>query len=201
MARTSKKVGRHSRDGWQTIMVDHVRPDQLISWLNSKAGTRANAPVARIIELLQNQRDQRLLATARTDAERQRIASLITPISPRVPDELHELLFQYWVSPLLVFSNDGNPQLVYRTTPKARGKVDLGEIAAVMCVMHLGLRDEFERVRKCSCGKFFFARRLDQLYCTTTCRVKYHQSSAQFKAKRRKYQREWYHLKKSGKVK
>jgi len=65
-----------------------------------------------------------------------------------------------------------------------------------MGLTHLALRDELDRVRRCRCGKYFFARRLDQVYCRTKCRVLYHQSSPEFKVKRRKYQREWYHLQK-----
>jgi len=84
---------------------------------------------------------------------------------------------------------------------EARTGVEPDEIGAVMCVINLGARDELGDVRQCKCKRYFLARRTDQLYCSTKCRVRYHQSSDEFKAKRREYLREWYRLKKSGKVK
>jgi hypothetical protein len=181
---------------------DMTNPEHLVSWLNATVGINQkgqNARVSRIIELLQKERAIKCLANSRTDAEGQRLARLISSVSDS-PLELNDLLLRYWVSPRLMFFEEG-PRIVYFSTAKTRGKVHLGEIGAVMSVMNLGSRDELDRVRKCHCGKYFFARRLDQLYCSTKCRVRYHQSSAEFKTKRRRYQRNWYHLKKSGKVK
>ena len=181
------------------LIADATSPERLVSWLNGTAGTSSNARVSRLIDLLQKERAIHSLASSRTGAERARAAGLITSISES-PHELDDLLLRYWVSPRLMFLEDG-PQIIYFSTSKTRGKVEMGEIGAVMCVTYLGLRDELDRIRKCQCGKYFFAHRLDQLYCQTKCRVRYHQSTAEFKTRRRKYQREWYHLKKSGKVK
>ncbi|MGA8734345.1 MAG: hypothetical protein WB558_10530 [Terriglobales bacterium] len=181
------------------IIADGTSPERLVSWLNGTAGTSSNDRVSRIIELLQKERAIHSLASSRTGAERQRAARLIASISES-PLELNDLLLRYWVSPRLMFLEDG-PQITYFSTGKTRDTVEMGEIGAVMCVTYLGSRDELDRVRKCQCGKYFLAHRLDQLYCQTKCRVRYHQSTDDFKAKRRKYQREWYHLKKSGKVK
>jgi hypothetical protein len=176
-----------------------ANPEALVPWLNATVGSIKNARVSRIIELLQEERAVQTLSKSRTDAERQRLSRLITSGS-KSPFELNELLLRYRVSPRLMFVEDG-PCIVYFSTKKARGRIAIGEIGAVMAVMHLGLRDELDRVRKCHCETYFFARRIDQIYCSPECRVRYHQSSAEFRAKRRKYQQEWYHLKKSGKVK
>jgi hypothetical protein len=199
-AKTTKNIWEEWASRRKLIIIaGDMRPEDLVSWLNATAGKRSTARVSRIIQLLQRECAIRSLNSSRTDAERLRAAKLITSISES-PLELDNLLLRYWVSPRLIFLEDG-PQIFYFSTRKTRDKVEMGEIAAVMCVTYLGSRDELDRIRKCSCGKYFFARRLDQLYCQTKCRVRYHQSAADFKAKRRRYQREWYHLKKSGKVK
>ena len=58
------------------------------------------------------------------------------------------------------------------------------------------------RVRTCEqCTTWYFARFSLQRFCTDSCRGKHFSGSDSFKAHRRKYMREWYHLKKSGKVK
>ena len=182
------------------ILAEGATPDRLIPWLNRTPGTAANRRVSRIIELLQKERAvtlYRSLARSCTDAERLRLARLIAHVSES-PFELNELLLRYWVSPRLMFLDKG-PLTVYFFTAKTRHRVEMGEIGAVMCLTHLG--NDIDRVRKCNCTKYFLARRLDQVYCSTKCRVRYHQSSIEFKVKRREYQRAWYHLKKSGKVK
>ena len=49
------------------------------------------------------------------------------------------------------------------------------------------------KVRRCKqCMAWFFARRSDQQFCKPWCQRKYFQSSEEFKAKRRKYMREYY---------
>jgi hypothetical protein len=55
------------------------------------------------------------------------------------------------------------------------------------------------KLLKCRCGKFFLARRIDQRHCSTNCRVREHQSSDEFKEKRRIYDRRHY-AKKTGRM-
>lgn len=76
------------------------------------------------------------------------------------------------------------------------------ESNGVMYVLKLAEKGEIDSVRHCRCGKFFTAKRVDQVHCSTRCRVNEHQSSDEFKAKRRKADRERYRLhKKLGAVK
>lgn len=187
-----------------------VSPDGLVYWLNKTPGTPKNARVARITQLLQAQRAVSKLPGAQTDAERQRFLKLMTSTSAsrsksasRSGFELEDLLGRYWVSPRVYF-REGQPVMIYHTTNlngEAKYRIEPDEIAAAMAVLQLALRDELDRIRKCSCGKFYLARRLDQLYCCTKCRVREHQSSEEFRAKRRVYLRNLYRLKKSGRVK
>ena len=177
-------------------------PEQLISWLNAGRTSHAKRRVTRVVQLLQQQQSLARLTTAKTDAERQRHLQRIQgPLSGN-PLELDDLLARYWLSPRVFFFEPG-PRMLYATTNtqgKQIAKVDRDEIAAAMCVLRLAVREELDRVRKCDCDNFFLARRLDQIHCSTNCRIRHHQSSEDFKAKRRKYLREWYRLKKSGKV-
>jgi len=185
------------------LLASENTPEQVISWLNAGRKSPAKSRITRIIQLLRQQKALASLGEAKTDAERLRQLRLVKFVSGSSPLELDDLLARYWVSPRVLFFREG-PRMLYATTDthgKPKEKIERNEIAAAMCVMHLAVRDELDRVRKCDCGKFFLARRLDQLYCSTKCRVRYHQSSEEFKAKRRKYLREWYRLKKSGKVK
>jgi len=173
-------------------------PDQVISWFNTGRKSPAKSRIARIIQLLQQQRALVSFDSAKTDAERQRQLRLVRSVSGN-PLELDDLLARYWVSPRVIFFPKG-PRMLYATTDpsgKPRDKIGTDEIAAAMCVMHLAVRDELDRFRKCDCGKFFLAGRLDQIYCSTNCRVRYYQSSEEFKAKRRKYLRDLYRLKKA----
>ncbi len=49
------------------------------------------------------------------------------------------------------------------------------------------------RVRKCmQCKTWFFAGRSDQKFCKPSCQRKFLESSAEFKANRRKYMRDYY---------
>ncbi len=71
----------------------------------------------------------------------------------------------------------------------------------VMYALKLAERGEISSVRRCYCGKFFAAKRVDHGHCSTRCRVNEHQSSEEFKAKRRVADKERYRLHREGKVK
>lgn len=71
----------------------------------------------------------------------------------------------------------------------------------VMYALKLAERGEISLVRHCYCGKFFAAKRVDHAHCSTRCRVNEHQSSEEFKAKRRRADRDRYRLHREGKVK
>lgn len=58
------------------------------------------------------------------------------------------------------------------------------------------------RIRKCQqCSKWYFARFSHQEFCSGVCRAKRHAGTEAFKERRRKYMRDYYRLKQSGKVK
>jgi len=180
-------------------------PTQLADWLNRTAGTDRGARVTRIIQLLQKQRALQSLAGLGSEADRRRLIEIVNGTNEDYStDELGDLCGRYWVSPRLLFTSEG-PRVFYVSTDaklKTRNHVDPEELAAAIYVIQqLGtMGDELDRIRKCFCGKFYYANRIDKHYCGTACRVRQHQSSPEFKAERRQKLREYYELKKSGKV-
>jgi hypothetical protein len=180
-------------------------PGQLADWLNHTARTEPGARVWRIVQLLKKRRAIQALAGTGSEADRLRLVEIINEVNEDYSkDELDDLCDRYWVSLRLRFTKDG-PRMQYVMTDakgKTRYDVDPSELAAGIYVIQLGvMADELDRIRRCFCGKFYYAKRIDTQYCSTTCRVRHHQSSPEFKAERRKKLREYYQLKKSGKVK
>ena len=84
--------------------------------------------------------------------------------------------------------------------PAANDYID-GETLAVHHLVELAKKDVADRVRKCECGLRFFARLPAQRFHEDVCRVRFWEQSAERQARRREKAREYYHLKKSGKVK
>ena len=115
--------------------------------------------------------------------------------------ELNEGLSRYRVIPQIHPIGDG-PLLYFRSyKPNDGYGQEQYEIGAVMCALQLADRNQIDDVRERSCGTFFVAGRIDKSHCSTKCRVKAHQSSEEFKAKRREADRERYRLHRDGKVK
>jgi len=69
-------------------------------------------------------------------------------------------------------------------------------------VLELVFQKAILKVRTCQqCGTWYFARFDHQAFCSEGCRLKRHASTESFKERRRQYMKDYYHLKKSGKVK
>jgi hypothetical protein len=75
-----------------------------------------------------------------------------------------------------------------------------GETLAVHHVVELAKQGLVGKVRKCDCGKYFFARLPSQRFHGKECRVQFWEKSPERKARRREKAREYYNLHKSGKV-
>jgi hypothetical protein len=113
--------------------------------------------------------------------------------------ELNQLLSRYQIAPQI--DPIGISPKIYFFAPRQTNGED-AERATVMSVLELAERNELASVGSCRCGRFFLARRSDQRHCSANCRVKEHQSSEEFKAERRKRDRERYqYLHRGGKVK
>jgi hypothetical protein len=171
--------------------------EELVETLNGNKLPAANKTrLIRVIQLLK--RRQEVISQVRPepgDLERSRAF-----LEQFVRDafELNEMLLRYNVSPQID---------LYALTPRVSywppdlskcSRAEVEENMAVMRSLQLGERDELDSVRDCKCGKFFLATRIDQQYCSAACRVKSHQSSEEFKAKRRKADRDRYKLHQRG---
>ena len=181
-------------------------PDTLVRWLNgdlsptrsylSKAAEASRDRVLALIKAI-NHADE-LLRTA-TDYERdywhnppKAVARALREIEDRLSLYPHqpyaEILWQY-----------GKHELGF--TQFLGGDAPSGERVAVSQLVHLAETKRLPLLRQCACEKWFFARREDQKACSPACRHKSYEQTEAFKAKRRAYMREYYALKKSGKVK
>jgi len=154
--------------------------------------------VLRIIGLLRTRRwyMSRLLQSDPATLESKQTVSLMEVLLSDA-DTLNAMLQRYTLAPQ-VNPIQRVPSLMYIPTDEVLNGL---EAATVMRILHLAERDDLDRVRDCNCGRFFLAGRIDQQHCSVACRVKAHQSSDEFKAKRRIAERERYKLKRSGKVK
>ena len=81
------------------------------------------------------------------------------------------------------------------------GKRPAGESVAAHGIVEIARAGLLDRVNRCDCGNWFFARFRHQRSCSASCRRNLYEKTEAFKAKRRKYMRKYYRLKSSGKVK
>ena len=65
--------------------------------------------------------------------------------------------------------------------------IDFDEEDAILRIMDLAREGILSRVRRCSCGDWFFAKFSHQKFCCTRCQQDYYRSSEEYRAKRRLY--------------
>jgi hypothetical protein len=172
-------------------------PDALVELLNgSKLSGPSTERVRHIIQILQARQEYMPRLMRGEFCEQKHFEPLVKALLGDAL-ELNALLGRYRMFPQI------DPIGVYPTIyyfPQNASDEE-AEHTAVMGVLELAKRDELDRVKHCSCDRFFVPGRIDQRHCSTACRVKEHQSSEEFKAKRRKADRERYRLHKRGAVK
>ncbi len=141
-----------------------------------------------IIQLLRIQKECERLAT-RLDPRDQVGANKYAAALLKFNLELNERLVCYKVTPQIIPA--GTPTLYFLSAEwSSQSPEENAEVSAVMCVLQLVQQSHTDNLRACLCGTFFVAGRIDQQHCSTKCRVKAHQSSEEFKAKRREADRE-----------
>lgn len=203
MAETTAAVGEERVTKLVESLRDKSVPptvaEELVETLNgSNLDAESRSRVLQILQMLQT-RQRYTSGLLRGDfgdwKSRQTVALLEVLLDDAFT--LNELLLRYRLSPQI------GPLRKITTLSFVPSDEDssVAESSAVMRALQLAERDELDCVRKCKCGKFFLAGRIDQYHCSTACRVKAHQSSEEFKAKRRASERERYKLKRAGRVK
>jgi hypothetical protein len=183
-------------------------PSALLWWLNNLTGDdqgplgkATKASRARVSHLLREINEtSAMLATADVetpdfdffDFEHQ-------TISPRV-HHIQQLLDDYpkWPSVEIAYKDDATVLNIEDGSGRGR---PLGEQLAVWDIVRLTNSGDLKRVRQCECAKWYYAKRPEQRACSARCRHKIYEQTDHFKANRRKYMREYYALKQSGKVK
>lgn len=189
---------------------DHKSPptlsEVLVELLNGEALTsRSKERVERMMQLFRMRKgyESQIFTRIRSKGKAavgDLMIGLLIDSAVDTTSELNDLLLHYAVVPQ--FHPVGEASTLYylpgdsNFSPEKRV-----EVGAVMCAVQLAERNQIQNVRQCSCGTFFVAGRIDQNYCSVKCRVKSHQSSEEFKAKRREADRERYRLHHDGKVK
>jgi hypothetical protein len=184
----------HDRNKTQRSYFGESAAEPLLRWLNVTTvgghGAQARARVEELIVSIRN-----LQESARDGSKRQPSRKFIAQ--------------QTKVNVSL-----GNYQLIQRvdcTCPPALewtlvGDHDLsrdfipGEASAVVLIVELAKLDRLERIRKCDCGRYFFARLPAQRFHDNECRERFWESSPDRQQRRREKAREYYYLHKSGKV-
>src|SRR5713226_2098388 len=112
----AEKDGVLSRE--RAAWVSDISPEKLVEFLNSAQDSPAMLRVKQIIRLLQRHRATQNLWKGKTDAERERTVKIVASLSEPSVD-LDELLSRYWVSPRVVFHEQGSTML-YVTTRKGK---------------------------------------------------------------------------------
>jgi hypothetical protein len=112
---------------------------------------------------------------------------------------VERLISRYPSWPTLGLDKEGN--LSFGRLSSRLKRADEEEAEAALAVMSLAEANELIRLRRCLCGRWFFACRKAQRSCSANCRHKLYEQTEGFKAKRRKYMQRYYRLQRSGKVK
>ena len=77
----------------------------------------------------------------------------------------------------------------------------VSENIVVQWLIRLTSEHLLDRIRRCVCGKWFFAARNQRKSCSAKCRHKLYEQTEDYRQRRRKYMREYYRSQLSRKVK
>jgi hypothetical protein len=174
----------------------------LVELLNGNTLTATSKQrVERIIQLLRFQRGYESQLTTRLRLRDQVASDLYVTSLIECNIELNRRLMTYNVIPQIHPLGTAPTLYFLPAQSKGHSPEKEAEVGAVMCALQLAQQSQIDNVRECLCGTFFVAGRIDQNHCSVKCRMKAHQSSEEFKAKRREADRNRYQLHRDGKVK
>lgn len=113
-------------------------------------------------------------------------------------DEANNLLKKIRIRPQ--FSTDAEGRSLEVAMEAASNREFSDTVAdAFLTVTQLVERKELDMLRRCDCGKWYFASRSDQKSCSATCRQRRHANSPEFRATRRAYRKTLAEMKKTPK--
>ncbi len=173
----------------------------LVGWLNDSSARKverkqqaARGRIASLVDLA-GLITSHLAAAGKRDISEKLPADLQSHL-----DELNRRMMRDY-PPSMLFLIEPRNQLTLTYTVSQNPSDTAGEGLAARAVFLLAQRGSLDRVRRCICKKWFFAGRSDMRVCSAKCRHKLYEQTPEFKAKRRKYMRDYYRITTSGKVK
>ena len=175
---------------------EEARP--LLEWLNQPIKDRARQNVGEILEIF-------CYLQERASPKRNSANAYSKEDLNNSNNRLSDLLREYKYYPMLLPLGSRSGCYWYpvpRGSKYARGwAAEYDDANAVYHLAQLAKADLLNQLKKCSCGRWLFARFSHQRFCSAQCREKEFRSSPEWKEYRRKKAREYYQLHKSGKVK
>jgi hypothetical protein len=173
----------------------------LLEWLNQPAKDRGRQRVREILEVFSH-----LQKGWTVDRSKDSVRAYYTGQDhTKSIERLQKLLQEYKYFPMF-FPLGSISQSHWFPVPRGNKyshgwAIDYDDSNAVLDMAQLADADLLNRLKKCICGRWMFARFSHQRFCSVKCREKEFRSSPEWKAYRRKKAREYYQLHKSGKVK
>jgi len=189
----------------ETLFIENWRAN-VLGWLNGRLPKRyCSAPARRRVEQLiaSLQTLSRAVPHFKTVSEepsndpfRKTVVQMPTEACTAV-ELIQKLMRRYPSWPSLGW-NKNNVEFGHVFSYLRRSEEE--EAEAALAVMSLAEVSELSPLMRCLCGRWFFARRRNQRSCSPQCRHKLYEQTDKYKAKRRKYMKGYYRLKRSGKV-
>jgi hypothetical protein len=173
------KLTIHDRKQGSRKYSGEVEAAPLLDWLNSRGGhlrQQAKAEIERAMVLI-------LSVYKAENAQRDQ-------------KELNEWLLQYTFTNRL---DSGKSGLIWSLSVNADLARDYvrGESESVARIVELAKLGVLERIRKCDCGMYFFARFSRQRFHANECTVRFWEASPARKEQKRKKAKEYYYLHKN----
>jgi hypothetical protein len=168
----------------------------LLSWLNSENPSdkrrHARAKVERGMELIRS-----LYEMAENSARREPSKEFL-----RRQQELNEWLLEFeFVNGLYSEKSSGLTWKLNNSADLTERDYVSGEADAVVRVVELAKMGVLGKIRKCECGRYFFARFSKQRFHEDGCRERFWEASPIRKEQKRKNAREYYYLQTNKNVK
>jgi predicted RNA-binding Zn ribbon-like protein len=169
------------------LLLVEIAVENVIDYLNEtedycQESEKSRQRVRELIENLKILTSQEVVATARS---RKKFSKEIRFAIDAVDKELDE----YPATPALNWSPEGQLSFGHDFKKTRKGAEHLP--GAAYSAMKLAEMGQVHQVRQCICGRWFFARTQNQKSCSSKCRHKLYERTAENRARRREYMRDY----------
>lgn len=118
----------------------------------------------------------------------------------RAQTKVNVILADYLFAQTIDYATPGTLRWTLKSSHDLALNFVPGEAEAVACAVDLARQGVLGKVRKCDCGKYFFARTREQRFHATSCREAFWENSEERKRQKRDKAKDYYKIHKSGKV-